>query len=97
MLLAKKILFFPCLFFPFCCIAQQIETKNAPSQYRAVHWGLDEGLSHDWVSSIIKDRNGFLWMATQFGLNRFDGYRFKKYFADKTKKNKTISVIIQML
>ena len=92
MLLSKKILFFLCLFFPFCfCIAQQIENKNAPSQYRAVNWGLDAGLSHDWVSSMIKDTNGFLWIATGFGLNRFDGDKFKKYFADKTKKNRTIS------
>src|SRR6185295_9930963 len=92
MLLSKKILFFLCLFFPFCfCIAQQIENKNAPPQYRAVNWGLDAGLSHDWVSSMIKDTNGFLWIATGFGLNRFDGDKFKKYFADKTKKNRTIS------
>ena len=40
--------------------------------------------------AMIKDINGFLWVGTSFGLNRFDGGRFKKYFADKTKKNKTI-------
>ena len=68
---------------------QRIKTKQ--DQYRAVHWGLDEGLSHDWVSSMIQDVNGFLWIASQFGLNRFDGDHFKKYFADKTKKNKTIA------
>ena len=45
----------------------------------------------DWVSAMIKDVNGFLWIATSFGLNRFDGGSFKKYFADKTKKNKTIT------
>jgi ligand-binding sensor domain-containing protein len=92
MLRLKKILLLSFLFLPFCfSIAQQIENKNAPSQYRTIHWGLDEGLSHDWVSSMIQDVNGFLWIATQFGLNRFDGGHFKKYFADKTKKNKTIS------
>ena len=69
------------------CFAQQ----NKPEQYRAINWGLDAGLSHDWVSSMIKDANGFLWIATGFGLNRFDGDKFKKYFADKAKKNKTIS------
>ena len=39
---------------------------------------------------MIKDVNGFLWIGTSFGLNRFDGGSFKKYVADKTKKNKTI-------
>ena len=67
---------------------QKIKTK--PGQYRAVNWGLDEGLSSTWVTAMIKDVNGFLWIGTGFGLNRFDGSRFKKYFADKTKKNKTV-------
>ena len=40
---------------------------------------------------MIKDINGFLWIGTANGLNRFDGNIFKKYFADKTKKNKTIT------
>jgi ligand-binding sensor domain-containing protein len=40
----------------------------------------------DGVSSMIKDVNGFLWIGTGFGLNRFDGGIFKKYVADQTKK-----------
>ena len=32
----------------------------------------DNGLSHESVSSITKDKDGFLWIATANGLNRFD-------------------------
>src|SRR6185295_12366729 len=51
-------------------------------KYRAVHWGLDQGLSQAETYFIIKDVNGFLWVGTQTGLNRFDGSRFKIYLHD---------------
>ena len=38
-----------------------------------------EGLSQNDVNDIHQDRNGFLWIGTNDGLNRFDGYNFKTY------------------
>src|SRR5580658_2067279 len=38
-----------------------------------------EGLSQTRVSTIVQDNLGFLWFATQYGLNRYDGYRFKVF------------------
>ena len=35
------------------------------------------GLSHNKVNKIIEDQRGFIWMATEDGLNRFDGRYFK--------------------
>ncbi|NNE75573.1 MAG: response regulator [Pricia sp.] len=43
------------------------------------HYGLNEGLSQESVMVILKDTQGFLWLGTQDGLNRFDGNRFKVY------------------
>ncbi len=40
---------------------------------------------------MIKDVNGFLWIGSGRGLNRFDGSNFKKYFADNTRKNNTVA------
>jgi len=37
----------------------------------------DNGLSHESVISMTKDRDGFLWIGTANGLNRFDGISFK--------------------
>ncbi len=72
--------------------AQTIANINSQNNYRVVHWGVQDGLSQDVVYDMIKGRNGFLWIGTQNnGLNRFDGSSFKKYFADKTKKNKAIA------
>ena len=37
---------------------------------------LEDGLSQSIVERIVQDRQGFMWFATEDGLNRFDGYRF---------------------
>ncbi|HLF62216.1 MAG TPA: two-component regulator propeller domain-containing protein, partial [Saprospiraceae bacterium] len=39
----------------------------------------EQGLSSNKVQDIIQDRDGFYWIATQNGLNRFDGTSFKIY------------------
>lgn len=43
------------------------------------HLGVEDGLSETNVKKIIEDKNGFLWIGTQSGLNRYDGYEFKVY------------------
>jgi len=40
---------------------------------------LEEGLSQSSARSILQDRQGFLWIGTEDGLNRYDGYSFKIY------------------
>lgn len=37
------------------------------------------GLSHNHVYGFAKDNNGFLWIGTRGGLNRYDGYGFKVF------------------
>ena len=43
---------------------------------------LDDGLSQSSVNVILQDRQGFLWVGTEDGLNRYDGYNFKVYKPD---------------
>jgi len=40
---------------------------------------VDNGLSQTAVQTLIQDKYGFLWVGTQNGLNRYDGYGFKVY------------------
>lgn len=37
------------------------------------------GLSHNKVNCIMQDRRGFIWMGTDDGLNRYDGFSFTIY------------------
>ncbi|MCD8193410.1 MAG: ATP-binding protein [Tannerellaceae bacterium] len=38
---------------------------------------VNNGLSNNEVNAILKNRDGFIWIATSSGLNRFDGYDFR--------------------
>ncbi|MCB0551403.1 MAG: hypothetical protein KDD19_27800, partial [Phaeodactylibacter sp.] len=43
---------------------------------------VNEGLSQGMVFDILQSRDGFLWIATKDGLNRYDGYRFTVFTHD---------------
>lgn len=44
-----------------------------------IRYGTNQGLSQSQVGAILKDKQGFMWFATQEGLNKFDGYTFTIY------------------
>ncbi|MEM8908825.1 MAG: two-component regulator propeller domain-containing protein, partial [Bacteroidota bacterium] len=47
------------------------------------HYGVKDGLSHREVFTIHQDQNGFIWVGTRYGLNRFDGKTFKSWTVEK--------------
>ncbi len=49
---------------------------------RFEHLSIEEGLSQSVVNCVLQDRSGFLWLGTQGGLNRYDGYGFEVYRHD---------------
>lgn len=40
-------------------------------------------LSSSMIISIFQDYHGFVWVGTEYGLNRFDGYRYINYLHDR--------------
>ncbi|MFT4924159.1 MAG: ligand-binding sensor domain-containing protein/signal transduction histidine kinase [Phenylobacterium sp.] len=54
----------------FCCHANELRFERLTTE---------QGLSQMSVNDILQDREGFIWFATQDGLNRYDGYQFKVY------------------
>lgn len=61
----------PCLFLLLSAPAVAVDP---PSKLRFDRLSLDDGLPHLVVLSILQDRQGFLWIATQGGVVRLDGY-----------------------
>ncbi|HZK68165.1 MAG TPA: two-component regulator propeller domain-containing protein, partial [Paludibacter sp.] len=50
--------------------------------YTVKQLSLEKGLSNNFVVSIAQDKEGFLWFATDEGLNRFDGSHFITYYKE---------------
>jgi signal transduction histidine kinase/ligand-binding sensor domain-containing protein/CheY-like chemotaxis protein/AraC-like DNA-binding protein len=43
------------------------------------YYSTENGLSHQAVTCMLKDREGFMWFGTWDGINRFDGHTFVSY------------------
>ena len=41
-----------------------------------------DGLSQSTIFAMLQDRDGYLWLGTIDGLNRYDGYEFRVYSND---------------
>jgi signal transduction histidine kinase/DNA-binding response OmpR family regulator/sugar lactone lactonase YvrE len=59
----------------------------APSEFRFEHISVDEGLSHSDAMAVAQDRAGFIWIGTNRGLNRYDGYALKQYMLPVNPRN----------
>ena len=56
-----------------------------------------DGLSQGVINDIVQDQYGFMWFATQYGLNRFDGYQFKHYLNEPNNPNSLINNGVNVL
>jgi ligand-binding sensor domain-containing protein len=56
-------------------------------QLRFKHITNEEGLSTNYVSTIVQDDKGFMWFGTQDGLNKYDGHNFTVFKNDPTNQN----------
>ncbi len=50
--------------------------------YKIKYLTVDEGLSHTDALDVIQDNKGFIWIATYFGLDRFDGNAVRRFYND---------------
>lgn len=66
-------------FFIFCCIAQMGAAAEDSLQYSIQHFTNENGLPQNSVKSIAADEYGFVWLATESGVVRFDGRHFKLF------------------
>ena len=46
------------------------------------HFYTSERLASNLITCICQDKAGYIWIGTEYGLNKYDGYRFTNYFHD---------------
>lgn len=72
--IARLLVFLPALLAYSCTLlAQQAGIEMLTTR---------EGLSQGYVSNIFQDSEGFIWVGTKNGLNRYDGYHFEEFTFD---------------
>lgn len=54
-------------------------------------------LSSDLITSLCQDRQGYVWIGTEYGLNRFDGVRFRQYYNDDTNQQSLSDDIVRCM
>lgn len=74
--------------FTFSCLflVSNLTWAQLP-RLKFTHLGPEDGLSHTRVWSALQDRQGFLWFATDYGLNKYDGYKFTVYKNNERDSN----------
>jgi ligand-binding sensor domain-containing protein len=66
-------------------INQTAFAQAPPLQFQ--HLSDAQGLSHNRVWAITQDKYGLIWIGSQDGLNRFDGYKVDIYRTEPADKN----------
>lgn len=67
------------------------------STFKFEHITVDKGLAHSDAMAVSQDSNGFIWIGTNNGINRYDGYELKKYELYNTEQGGVSSNRIRVL
>ncbi len=85
----------------FC--GQRAAIGGAPDRWQALatplfeHLGQEHGLPHPLAMALAQDGDGFIWIGTQRGLARWDGYRMRNFLYDARDPNSLPADFVQSL
>lgn len=82
---------------PLLCAAQSGTSRLPGVNLNFERLSLEKGLSQTTVLSVIQDHRGFLWLGTQDGLNRYDGYGFEVYRHDPIDSTSLSESFVQVV
>ena len=61
------------------------------------HFYTSAQLSSNQITNICQDQEGYIWIGTEYGLNKYDGYTFTNYLFDKDNPASISSNVIVFL
>lgn len=75
------------MFMPIYIIAQGLPFQN---------YSIQTGLSQSVINDIFQDVDGYIWIGTEFGLNRFNKFEFEHFYESNGLGNNGVMVIAQL-
>lgn len=74
----------------------KLDPSKTLTQYRIDQWTTEHGLPMKRISSVLQSSNGYIWLGTQEGLARFDGFDFTIFDKHQTGlESKTITALFE--
>jgi len=86
----KKHIFILCLLL-FVAIRHTLQAQTGK------FYSADKELSNSLINNIFQDSKGFVWIATEDGLNKFDGNKFTIYRHNNKDKSSILDNYVKML
>ena len=68
-------------------VAQSLPDKIAFEKY-----GVAEGLPEEFARDVIQDEQGFIWITTQNGIVKYDGYTFKVFRGESSEQDGKLKI-----
>lgn len=80
----KRLLVMLCLLLGVPGVLAEVAAAHLPGEIdlRLQHLGVEQGLSQSTARALAQDGEGMVWIGTQDGLNRYDGYAFRVFRHD---------------
>ncbi|HET7732781.1 MAG TPA: two-component regulator propeller domain-containing protein, partial [Paludibacter sp.] len=74
------------MLFLLICVNSSSQDNESNTIYK---FSTEQGLSSNVIYSILQDQKGFIWIASEEGLNKFDGRNFTHYAVNKGRYSLT--------
>jgi two-component sensor histidine kinase len=84
-----------CIFFMMCIFIFGYARGGVDSLAQSIHFNIENGLPTNKVYSCIQDHNGYIWLATDNGVVRYDGYSFKIFTTSDGLPNNDVWRLIE--
>ena len=82
------------LFIPYIllfCLPLTYAAKSQILPFRT--YSIERGLSESVVNDIVQDPKGYIWIATEFGLNRLDGVVMENFFEEDGLRHNKLNAL----
>src|SRR5215470_3939315 len=80
----------------WCPSAFSLDPALDVSQYAHTSWRIRDGFANGRINSIAQTSDGYLWLATDFGMRRFDGVKYVSW-QPPADQHLTTNVILKLL